>query len=189
MPTSTSTCEYGNCSDHFHTEGLALVDGASEQRSGSQPVEQPSITSIDHIPNKNVGHQGTMDAKEKEKQGAGPNYDPNDRGLRRIIRNFTPSMSAKRRELEEMTAMYLIPIVAVVIVATSGGLVAGAIHNQNHQLWTLVISFVFWGIGSPLSWIILTLYFLRMTTHKPLKREVIVSLLLPMGPLGLSAFL
>lgn len=87
-----------------------------------------------------------------------------------------------------MTALYLIPVVAVVIAATSGGLVAGALPNQNHQLWTLVISYILWGIGSPLSWIILTLYFLRMTLHKPLSREVIVSLLLPIGPLGLSGF-
>jgi tellurite resistance protein TehA-like permease len=42
-----------------------------------------------------------------------------------------------------MTALYLIPIVAVVIAATSGGLVGGAIPNQEHQLWTLVISYVF----------------------------------------------
>ena len=90
--------------------------------------------------------------------------------------------------MEEMTALYLIPIVAVVIAATSGGLVAGAIPNPKHQLWTLVISYIFWGIGSPLSWIVLTLYFLRMTIHQPLKREVIVSLLLPIGPLGLSGF-
>jgi len=55
-------------------------------------------------------------------------------------------------------------------------------------LWTLVISYIFWGVGTPLSWIILTLYFLRMTVHKPLEREVIVSLLLPIGPLGLSGF-
>ena len=97
-------------------------------------------------------------------------------------------MSNRRSELEEMTALYLIPIVAVVIAATSGGLVAGAIPNKEHQLWTLVISYIFWGIGSPLSWIILTLYFLRLTIYKPLKREVIVSLLLPIGPLGLSGF-
>lgn len=97
-------------------------------------------------------------------------------------------MSHQRSELAEMTALYLIPIVAVVIAATSGGLVAGAIPNPTHQLWTLIISYIFWGIGTPLSWIILTLYFLRMTTHKPLSREVIVSLLLPIGPLGLSGF-
>jgi tellurite resistance protein TehA-like permease len=98
------------------------------------------------------------------------------------------SMSHRRSELAEMTALYLIPVVAVVIAATSGGLVAGVLSNQKHQLWTLVISYILWGIGSPLSWIILTLYFLRMTLHEPLSREVIVSLLLPIGPLGLSGF-
>jgi tellurite resistance protein TehA-like permease len=97
-------------------------------------------------------------------------------------------MSNRRKELAEMTALYLIPIVAVVIAATSGGLVAEALPNKKHQLWTLVISYIFWGLGSPMSWIILTLYFLRMTIHQPLKREVIVSLLLPIGPLGLSGF-
>ena len=97
-------------------------------------------------------------------------------------------MTHRRGDLEEMTALYLIPIVAVVIAATSGGLVAGALPVPHHQLWTLIISYIFWGIGSPLSWIILTLYFLRMTVHKPVKREVIVSLLLPIGPLALSGF-
>ena len=87
-----------------------------------------------------------------------------------------------------MTALYLIPIVAIVIAATSGALVAGVLTNAKHQLWTLVISYIFWGIGTPLSWIILTLYFFRLTVHKPLQREVIVSLLLPIGPLGLSGF-
>jgi tellurite resistance protein TehA-like permease len=97
-------------------------------------------------------------------------------------------MSNRRTELAEMTALYLIPIVAIVIAATSGALIAGVLENKRHQLWTLVISYVFWGIGTPLSWIILTLYFLRMTVHHPLEREVIVSLLLPIGPLGLSGF-
>ena len=87
-----------------------------------------------------------------------------------------------------MTALYLIPIVAVVLVATVGGNVAGAIPNPHHRLWTLIISYIMWGIGSCLSWIILTLYFLRLTVHKPLKREVVVSLLLPIGPLGLEGF-
>jgi tellurite resistance protein TehA-like permease len=87
-----------------------------------------------------------------------------------------------------MTALYLIPIASVVIAASSGSLVASVLRNEDHQLWTLLISYIFWGIGTPLSWIILTLYFLRMTTQQPLQREVIVSLLLPIGPLGLSGF-
>ena len=105
-----------------------------------------------------------------------------------IYADVAHSMSNRRSELAEMTALYLIPIVAVVIAATSGGLVAGALSNRQHQLWTIIISYVFWGIGTPLSWIVLTLYFLRMTVHAPLKREVIVSLLLPVGPLSLSGF-
>jgi tellurite resistance protein TehA-like permease len=97
-------------------------------------------------------------------------------------------MSNRRSELAEMTALYFIPIVSVVIAATSGGLVAGALQNRNNQLWTLVLCYILWGVGTPLSWVILTIYFLRLTVHKPLKREVIVSLLLPVGPLSLSGF-
>lgn len=97
-------------------------------------------------------------------------------------------MSNRRHDLAEMTALYLIPIVAIVIAATTGALVASVLKNENHKLWTLIISYVFWGIGTPLSWIILTVYFLRLSIHKPLQREVIVSLLLPIGPLGLSGF-
>jgi len=97
-------------------------------------------------------------------------------------------MTNQRGQLAEMTALYLIPIVAVVIAATSGAVVAGAIPNVHHQLWTLVISYILWAIGTPLSWMVLTIYLLRMALHKPLAREVVVSLLLPVGPLSLSGF-
>src|SRR5271156_2531825 len=97
-------------------------------------------------------------------------------------------MSNRRSELAEMTALYLIPIVSVVFVGSSGGLVATVLPDPQDRLRTLIISFVFWGIGPPLSWMITTLYFLRLTVHKPLSREVIVSALLPIGPLSLSAF-
>ncbi|KAK5951412.1 hypothetical protein OHC33_007468 [Knufia fluminis] len=130
----------------------------------------------------------SMKADKAGNASAAQDHELGDRGFQRIVRNFTPSMSNRRAELEEMTALYLIPIVAVVIVATSGGLVAKAIPDQEHKLWTLIISYILWGLGSPLSWIILTIYFLRLAVHKPVKREVIVSLLLPIGPLGLSGF-
>jgi hypothetical protein len=87
-----------------------------------------------------------------------------------------------------MTALYLLPIVSVVLAATSGGLVATVLPDPQDRLRTLIISFVLWGIATPLSWMITTLYFLRLTVHAPLSREVIVSALLPIGPLGLSGF-
>ncbi|KAL9608830.1 MAG: hypothetical protein Q9167_006348 [Letrouitia subvulpina] len=126
---------------------ISAIEG-SQRQPQVQLVEQSDST---------ASH--TADAERE--QDAGPKYFPDDHGFRRIIRNFTPSMSNQRSELAEMTALYLIPIVAVVIAATSGGLVVGALPDRQNQLYTLVISYIFWGIGSPLSWIILTLYFLR----------------------------
>lgn len=98
------------------------------------------------------------------------------------------SLSHRRGDLAEMTALYLIPIVAVVIAASSGSLIGSVLENQNDRLWTLIISYIYWGLSTPLSWIILTIYFLRMSTEKPIQREVIVTLLLPIGPLSLSGF-
>lgn len=87
-----------------------------------------------------------------------------------------------------MTALWLIPIASIVIVASCGGIVANVLQNPQHRLWTLIISYAFWGIGMPMSWIILTIYFLRLTVHEPLPREAIVSALLPVGPLGVGSF-
>ena len=101
---------------------------------------------------------------------------------------ITCSMSNRRGELSELSSLYFIPILSVVIVATSGGLIASSLKDHNHQLLVLIISYVLWGIATPLSWIILVLYSLRMAVHKPLSREVVVSLLLPIGPLSLAGF-
>src|SRR4051812_11179900 len=84
-------------------------------------------------------------------------------------------MSHRRSDLSKMTAVWLIPILSIVIVATTGGLIAGVLPNHQHQLWTLIVSYVLWGIGIPMSWVILVLYFLRLTIHEPPPREVIVS--------------
>jgi hypothetical protein len=105
-----------------------------------------------------------------------------------LLLTKTYRMSHRRGELAEMTALYLVPIVSVVIVASAGGLVANVLPDPQDRLRTLIICFVFWGIATPLSWMVTTLYFLRLTVHEPLSREVIVSSLLPVGPLSLSAF-
>jgi len=87
-----------------------------------------------------------------------------------------------------MTAIGLIPVVSIVIAATSGALIANVLPNLQHKLWTLIISYVLWGIGMPLSLAIPVLYLLRLTVHEPISREVIISVFLPIGPLGLGAF-
>lgn len=87
-----------------------------------------------------------------------------------------------------MTAAWLLPVVATIVAAASGGIVAEVLPNPAHALWTLVLSYILWGTGVPLAMTILVIYFHRLTMHSLPAREVIVSVFLPLGPLGQGAF-
>jgi len=87
-----------------------------------------------------------------------------------------------------MTAAWLLPIVATIVAAASGGIVAEVLPNPQHALWTLIISYILWGTGVPLAMAVLVIYFQRLTIHKLPPREVIVSVFLPLGPLGQGGF-
>ncbi|KAL2038915.1 hypothetical protein N7G274_008255 [Stereocaulon virgatum] len=93
-----------------------------------------------------------------------------------------------KTELSSMTAAWLLPIVATIVAAASGGVVAELLPNPNHALWTVVISYILWGTGVPLAMVVLVIYFQRLTVHKLPPREVIVSVFLPLGPLGQGGF-
>ena len=87
-----------------------------------------------------------------------------------------------------MTAAWLLPIVAPIVAAASGGIVAGVLTNPQHALWTIVVSYILWGTGIPLAMAVLVIYFHRLTVYKLPPREVIVSVFLPLGPLGSGGF-
>lgn len=91
-------------------------------------------------------------------------------------------------ELKSMTAAWLLPVVATIVAAASGGIVAEVLPNPQHALWTLAASYILWGTGVPLAMAILVIYFQRLTVHKLPAREVIVSVFLPLGPLGQGGF-
>lgn len=90
--------------------------------------------------------------------------------------------------LSTMTAAWLLPVVAPIVSSASGGIVAEVLPNPTHALWTVVVSYILWGIGVPLAMAILVIYFQRLTVHKLPPREVIVSVFLPLGPLGQGGF-
>ena len=90
--------------------------------------------------------------------------------------------------LESMTATWLLPIVSTIVAAASGGIVAAVLPNPQHALWTLITSYVLWGTGVPLAMVVLVMYFHRLTIHRLPPREVIVSVFLPLGPLGQGGF-
>lgn len=97
-------------------------------------------------------------------------------------------MDVHQVALSSMTAVWLLPIVATVVASASGGVVAEILPNPNHALWTVVTSYILWGTGVPLSMATLIIYFQRLTVHHLPPREVIVSVFLPLGPLGQGAF-
>lgn len=93
-------------------------------------------------------------------------------------------MTLHENKLSTMTAAWLLPIVSTIVAAASGGIVADVLPNPQHALWTLTISYILWGTGVPLAMFTLVLYFQRLTVHSLPPREVIVSVFLPLGPLG-----
>ena len=91
-------------------------------------------------------------------------------------------------ELPKMTAVWLLPIVATIVASASGGVVAEVLPNPQHALWTIIVSYILWGTGFPLAMVVLVMYFHRLTIHHLPPREVIVSVFLPLGPIGQGTF-
>ncbi|KAK9841048.1 hypothetical protein WJX81_007663 [Elliptochloris bilobata] len=74
-------------------------------------------------------------------------------------------------DLEHMTAAWLLPIVPTVVAAATGGVVAGVL-SPDLAFVTLVISYMLWGIGMGLSFVVMALYFHRLTVHSLPNAEV-----------------
>jgi tellurite resistance protein TehA-like permease len=92
-----------------------------------------------------------------------------------------------KASLNTMTAAWLLPIVPLVVVAASGGLVAGVV-SSNRATVVLCASWAMEGTGIGLTILILSFYFHRLMLHKLPGNEVIISAFLPLGPLGQGAF-
>ncbi|OJJ50097.1 hypothetical protein ASPZODRAFT_128703 [Penicilliopsis zonata CBS 506.65] len=90
--------------------------------------------------------------------------------------------------LGSMTAVWLLPIVSCVVAAASGAIVADVLPNSQLALGTIVASFVLWGIGVPLAFMVVTIYLHRLMLHKLPPKAAIVSVFLPLGPLGQGGF-
>ncbi|OJJ35153.1 hypothetical protein ASPWEDRAFT_171980 [Aspergillus wentii DTO 134E9] len=91
-------------------------------------------------------------------------------------------------QLSSMTAVWLMPIITCVVAAGTGAIVADNLAHDQYALWTIIASYILWGMGIPLSMMVFVIYFQRLTIHKLPPKEVIVSVFLPLGPLGSGAF-
>jgi tellurite resistance protein TehA-like permease len=97
-------------------------------------------------------------------------------------------MSRHKPELQTVTAAMLLTVVPAVVAAGTGSLIADILPNTGHAFATLAVSYVLWGIGVLFTGCILALYFQRLTLHSLPAKEVIVSVFLPLGPMGQGGF-
>ncbi|KAF4543870.1 C4-dicarboxylate transporter malic acid transport protein [Lasiodiplodia theobromae] len=99
-------------------------------------------------------------------------------------------MHVHQVDLPSMTAVWLLPAATPIVTASNGATVASMLASTNpqHALWTLMVSYVLWGIGFPMAVVTLGVYFHRLTMHKLPPREVIITVFMPVGPLGQASF-
>lgn len=90
--------------------------------------------------------------------------------------------------LERITALQLLPIAATIVAAGTGAEVAEILPDPKHAMGTVLVSYILWGMGTPLAMTILVIYYQRLAVHKLPSRETIVSCFLPLGPLGFGGF-
>ncbi|KAF2011443.1 C4-dicarboxylate transporter/malic acid transport protein-like protein [Aaosphaeria arxii CBS 175.79] len=97
-------------------------------------------------------------------------------------------MTKHQTKHETMTAAWLLPVVAPIVAAASGAVVASVLPDPQHALWTIITSYVLWGTGVPLAFVVIVIYFHRLAVYKLPPQEVIVSVFLPLGPMGQGSY-
>ena len=100
-----------------------------------------------------------------------------------------PYMMFTRQEhsIDQMTAVWLLPVVAAEVAAASGGLLAPHLTDAHSQLVVLSTSYVLWAFSLPVAFSILTILLLRMALHKLPHENMAASSWLALGPIGTGA--
>nr|WP_180206824.1 TDT family transporter [Pseudomonas sp. SbOxS1]NYU07111.1 TDT family transporter [Pseudomonas sp. SbOxS1] len=100
-----------------------------------------------------------------------------------------PFLMFTRQEhsIDQMTAVWLLPVVAAEVAAASGGLLAPHLADAHGQLVMLVTSYVLWAFSLPVAFSILTILLLRMALHKLPHENMAASSWLALGPIGTGA--
>ncbi|MDI3273152.1 TDT family transporter [Pseudomonas sp. AL03] len=100
-----------------------------------------------------------------------------------------PYLMFTRQEhsIDQMTAVWLLPVVAAEVAAASGGLLAPHLADAHSQRVVLVTSYVLWAFSLPVAFSILTILLLRMALHKLPHENMAASSWLALGPIGTGA--
>lgn len=91
--------------------------------------------------------------------------------------------TSQKHSVEQITAVWLLPVVAPEVAASSAGVLAPHLSHAAAQL-LVVTGYVLWAISVPLAFSILTIVFLRLALHKLPHRDMAASSWLALGPIG-----
>lgn len=96
------------------------------------------------------------------------------------------------QSLDGITAAQLLPIAATIVASGVGAETTHALIHNTHDprlaLGTMFASYVMWCMSVPFALVTLVIYYQRLTIHKLPAREIIVSVFLPLGPLGMGGY-
>jgi C4-dicarboxylate transporter/malic acid transport protein len=91
--------------------------------------------------------------------------------------------TSQQHSAEQITAVWLLPIVGPEVTASSAGVLAPHLPHDAAQL-LVGMGYVLWAISVPLAFSILTIVFFRLALHKLPHRDMAASSWLTLGPIG-----
>ncbi|CDO55567.1 similar to Saccharomyces cerevisiae YPL092W SSU1 Plasma membrane sulfite pump involved in sulfite metabolism and required for efficient sulfite efflux [Geotrichum candidum] len=97
--------------------------------------------------------------------------------------------SGRKQGMTEVTANMILPIVSLVVAASTGGVVAtNPDFPQGLKASTLVVSLLMWGCGNGLALLLMAVYLCRLVISGLPGKGIIISNLLFVGPMGQGAY-
>jgi len=94
-------------------------------------------------------------------------------------------MIKQQHSLGQMSALWLLPLVTLIVVSSTGGALATALaHQPTCTSLTSAVSFSLLLIGLSLALMIITVYLMRLVVYGPVDASLIFSSFIILGPLG-----
>ncbi|KAI0759060.1 voltage-dependent anion channel [Fomes fomentarius] len=96
----------------------------------------------------------------------------------------------QEHSIQKMTALWLLPIITLIVSSSSGGLVAHALipHSPTAALVGTAFSLTMVLMGLSFALMVITIFFLRLVTSGPPEPALILSCFIVLGPLGQGGF-
>jgi tellurite resistance protein TehA-like permease len=110
--------------------------------------------------------------------------------MNHVAMAYICSFTRQSNTWNSASATWLLPVVASVVAAASGGVVASQLAPYDPQLAlsVLIIAYVVWGTGVPVAMFIITLWITRTAIVGLPNPAALGSMFLPLGPCGQGSF-